>query len=214
MTKDELKNIIRECITEIKQEKDIHNIIKESLKPMTIEKEHSLVAKMAKLADAIKSVNKDATMNLDDAKRYNVCDCNPHHFRIYPMTDDNFTVTHFKNNTDRTKKFNLTFEELKKFVIETLKENKADFGQEKWEKCVVNSEDKESKRGIAKAQEVDKKIENSDDLPTSPMKTVDNIKKQSDHSVKGEKSNYKYPKQMDNNHVIKLTTFKDRSNKK
>jgi hypothetical protein len=173
---------------------------------------------MEELADAAKAVNKDATMHLDDAKRYNICDCDPHHFNIHPINDDNFTVTHFKNKTDRTKKLNLSFEDLKKFVTETLKETKPDFGQEKWEKCVKNSEDKEGKKDLDKPQETEEKVEDAiekkDDLPTSPMKTVDKIKKQVDHSVKGEKAEYKYPKQKDKKLVVKPTVFKGRGRQK
>ena len=95
MTNKELKKIISECVAEVKLEKAIRNIIKESLKPMKIKKEHSLEAKMEELAEAVKSANKDARVYLDDAKRYNVCDCDPHHFSIYPVTDDSFNVTHF-----------------------------------------------------------------------------------------------------------------------
>jgi len=218
MTNKELKKLISECVAEIKLEKAIRSIIKESLKPMKIKKEHSLEAKMEELAEAVKSANKDARVYLDDAKRYNVCDCDPHHFSIYPVTDDSFNVTHFKNKTDRTKKLNLSFEDLKKFVTETLKETKPDFGQEKWEKCVKNSEDKEGKKDLDKPQETDEKVEDAvekkDDLPTSPMKSVDKIKKQVDHSVKGEKAEYKYPKQKDKKLVVKPTVFKGRGRQK
>jgi len=215
MTRNEFKKLIGECITELKLEKAIRGIIKESLKPVKVEKEHSLDAKMEELADVVKGVNKEAKVSFDDAKRYNVCNCKPHHFNIQPITDDNFTVTHFKNNTDRTKKLNLTFEDLKKFVVDTLKEKKADFGQQKWDKCVTNSEDKEGKKDLDKPQETNEKtddaVEKKDDFPTAPMKSVEKIKKQSDHSVKGEKVNYKYPKQKDKKLVVKPSVFKGRS---
>ena len=218
MTRNELKKLIGECVAELKLEKAIRGIVKESLKPVKVEKEHSLEAKMEELADAVKGVNKEAKVSLDDSKRYNVCDCKPHHFNIQPITDDNFTVTHFKNNTDRTKKLNLTFEDLKKFVVDTLKEKKADFGQQKWDKCVTNSEDKEGKKDLDKPQETDEKVEDAvekkDDLPTAPMKSVEKIKKQSDHSVKGEKVDYKYPKQKDKKLVVKPSVFKGRGKQK
>ena len=66
------------------------------------------------------------------------------------------------------------------------------------------------KCNITNVELVDKK----DDLPTSPMKTVDSIKKQSDHSVKGEKAEYKYPKQKDKKLVVKPTVFKGRGKQK
>ena len=193
MTRNELKKLISECVAELRLEKAIRNIIKESLKPIKTEKQPSLESKMEELADAVKSANKDAKVTLDDNKRYNVCDCAPHHFNIHPITDDNFAVTH-------------------------LKEKKADFGQQKWDKCVTNSEDKEGKKDLDKPQETDETVEDAvekkDDLPTAPMRTVEKIKRQSDHSVKGEKADYKYPKQKDKKLVVKPSVFKGRGKQK
>jgi cation transport regulator ChaB len=187
------------------------------LDAIKITKQESLAEKMKDLADAVKKVKSDADVALDDAKRYNVCYCNPHHFSIYPMTDDNFTVTYFKDNTDRTKKFNLTFEELKKYVTETLKENVGDYVQKAYNKAAENSKDKESKKEEG-PQETDEKVvdqvEDKKDLPDSQMQSVDKIKKQVDHSVKGEKASYKYPKQTDKKLTVKPKTFKGKSNKK
>ena len=222
MTKNQLRELIRECIAEVKIANAVKKIVNESLKPMKFGKEPSLEAKMEELAEEVAKANKDAKVVYDDNKRYNVCDCDPHYFSIHPMTDDSFDVTYFKNKTDRTKKLNLNFEELKKYVTETLKENGPDFGQKKWEKCVTNSEDKEGKKNLDKPQETDEKVEdaveNKDNLPTAPMKTVEKIKKQVDHSVKDESADgkrnvgkfadYKYPKQKDDKIVIKQKAFK------
>ena len=207
MTKNQLIKLIRECISELKVVKAIKEIVNESLKSMKLSKQPSLEAKMEELAEEVSKANKDAKVVYDDNKRYNVCDCDPHHFSIYPMTDDSFNVTYFKNKTDRTKKFNLNFEELKKYVTETLKENGPDFGQKKWEKCSVNSEDKDGKKNLDKPRETDEKI-----------------KKQVDHSVKDESADgkrnvgkfadYKYPKQKDDKIVIKQKTFKGRGRPK
>lgn len=228
MTKHQLIELIRECISELKVVKAIKEIVNESLKSMKLSKQPSLEAKMEELAEEVSKANKDAKVFYDDNKRYNVCDCDPHHFSIYPMTDDSFNVTYFKNKTDRTKKFNLNFEELKKYVTETLKENGPDFGQKKWEKCSVNSEDKDGKKNLDKPQETNEKVkaavENKDNLPTAPMKTIEKIKKQVDHSVKDESADgkrnvgkfadYKYPKQKDDKIVIKQKTFKGRGRPK
>jgi len=222
MTKKQLRNLIRECISEVKLVNVIKEIVNETLKPMKFSKQPSLEAKMEELAEEVSKANKDAKVVYDDNKRYNVCDCDPHYFSIHPMTDDSFDVTYFKNKTDRTKKFNLNFEELTKYVTETLKENGPDFGQKKWEKCAANSVDKDGKKNLDKPQETDEKVkdavENKDDLPTSPMKSVEKIKKQADHSVKdanadgrrnvGKFVDYKYPKQKDDKIVIKQKQFK------
>ena len=217
MNKEDLKNLIRKCVNEVKLENKLKSLIKESLEAIKITKQDSLAEKMKDLADAVKKIKSDADVTLDDAKRYNVCYCHPHHFSIYPMTDDNFTVTYFKDGSDRTKKFNLTFEELKKYVTETLKENVGDYVQKAYNKAAENSKDKESKKEEG-PQETDEKVvdqvENKKDLPDSKMQSVDKIKKQVDHSLKGEKASYKYPKQTDKKLTVKQKTFKGKSNKK
>ena len=121
MNISEFKKLIKECILEVKVKRSVKNLIKESLKDVKVEKGESLHYKMEELSNDVKKLYKDAEVVLDDAGYYNVCSCNPHHFKIYPMTDDNFTVTYMKDNTDRIKKFNLTFSALKEFITETLK---------------------------------------------------------------------------------------------
>jgi hypothetical protein len=174
---------------------------------------------MEELADEVKKLYKDAEVTLDDGGYYNVCSCNPHHFKIYPMTDDNFTVTYMKDNTDRIKKFNLTFSALKEFITETLKTTVGNYVQKAFNKNVENNKDKESKKQegpehTTKKVEVKDQVEKKEDQPDQPFKTVDKIVKQSDHSVKGEKASYKYPKQTDKKLTVKQKTFKGKSNKK
>lgn len=84
-------------------------------------------------------------------------------------------------------------------------------------KLQKTSKDKESKKEEG-PQETDEKVvdqvENKKDLPDSKMQSVDKIKKQVDHSLKGEKVSYKYPKQTDKKLTVKPKTFKGKSNKK
>ena len=135
------------------------------------------------------------------------------------MTDDNFTVTHMKDNTDRTKKFNLTFSALKEFITETLKTTVGNYVQKAFYKNVENNKDKESKKEegpvhTTKKIEVKDQVEKKEDQPDQPMKTVEKFKKLSEFPVKGEKASYKYPKQTDKKLTVKQKTFKGKSNKK
>jgi len=219
MNKEDLKKLIRECVTQVKLEKKLKSLIKESLDAIKVEKGESLHYKMGELSDDVKKLYKDAEVILDDAGYYNVCSCNPHHFKIYPMTDDNFTVTYMKDNTDRIKKFNLTFSALKEFITETLKTTVGNYVQKAFYKNVENNKDKESKKEegpshTTKKIEVKDQVEKKEDQPDQPFKPVDKIKKQVDHSVKGEKASYKYPKQTDKKLTVKQKTFKGKSNKK
>jgi hypothetical protein len=174
---------------------------------------------MEELADDVKKLYKDAEVVLDDAGYYNVCSCNPHHFKIYPMTDDNFTVTYMKDNTDRIKKFNLTFSALKEFITETLKTTVGNYVQKAFNKNVENNKDKESKKEegpthTTKKVEVKDQVEKKEDQPDQPLKPVEKFKKLSEFPVKGEKASYKYPKQTDKKLTVKQKTFKGKSKKK
>jgi len=219
MNISEFKKLIKDCILVVKVKKSLKDLIKESLKGEKIEKGESLHYKMEELADDVKKLYKDAEVVLDDAGYYNVCSCNPHHFKIYPMTDDNFTVTYMKDNTDRIKKFNLTFSALKEFITETLKTTMGNYVQKAFNKNVENNKDKESKKEegpehTVKKIETKDQVEKKEDQPDQPFRPVDKIKKQVDHSIKGEKASYKYPKQTDKKLTVKQKTFKGKTNKK
>lgn len=219
MNISEFKKLIKECILEVKVKRSVKNLIKESLKDVKVEKGESLHYKMEELSNDVKKLYKDAEVVLDDGGYYNVCSCNPHHFKIYPMTDDNFTVTYMKDNTDRIKKFNLTFSALKEFITETLKTTVGNYVQKAFYKNVENNEDKESKKEegpshTTKKIEVKDEVEKKEDQPDQPMKTVEKFKKLSEFPVKGEKASYKYPKQTDKKLTVKPKTFKGKSNKK
>ena len=219
MNISEFKKLIKECILEVKVKRSVKNLIKESLKDVKVEKGESLHHKMEELADEVKKLYKDAEVVLDDGGYYNVCSCNPHHFKIYPMTDDNFTVTYMKDNTDRIKKFNLTFSALKEFITETLKTTVGNYVQKAFYKNVENNKDKESKKEegpthTTKKIEVKDQVEKKEDQPDQPLRTVEKFKKLSEFPVKGEKASYKYPKQTDKKLTVKQKTFKGKSNKK
>ena len=219
MNISEFKKLIKECILEVKVKRSVKNLIKESLKDVKVEKGESLHHKMEELADEVKKLYKDAEVVLDDGGYYNVCSCNPHHFKIYPMTDDNFTVTYMKDNTDRIKKFNLTFSALKEFITETLKTTVGNYVQKAFYKNVENNKDKESKKEEGPAHttkkiEVKDQVEKKEDQPDQPLRPVEKFKKLSEFPVKGEKVSYKYPKQTDKKLTVKPKTFKGKSNKK
>ena len=219
MNISEFKKLIKECILEVKVKLSVKDLIKESLKDVKIEKGESLHYKMEELSNDVKKLYKDAEVVLDDGGYYNVCSCNPHHFKIYPMTDDNFTVTYMKDNTDRIKKFNLTFSALKEFITETLKTTVGNYVQKAFYKNVENDKDKESKKEQGPAHttkkiEVKDQVEKKEDQPDQPLRPVEKFKKLSEFPVKGEKASYKYPKQTDKKLTVKPKTFKGKSNKK
>ena len=220
MNISEFKKIIKECILEAKLKQNLKSLVKESIEEIKIEKGESLHYKMEELSEEVKKAYKDAEVTLDDAGYYNVCSCDPHHFKIYPMTDDNFTVTYMKDNTDRIKKFNLTFENLKDFIVDTLKSTVGNYVQKAYNKVAVQTKDKDGKTEEGPTHKLGEKVKAEDqvkskeDQPDQPLKSVEKIKKQVDHSVKGEKASYKYPKQTDKKLTVKQKTFKGQSKNK
>jgi cation transport regulator ChaB len=133
------------------------------------------------------------------------------------MYEDRFQMTYIKDGTDRTKKVSVQFEDVKKFVKEVLGKKTNNYVEKAYNKAAENDKDKETKSGDEVVKRVGEKakdmVEKKDDLPDQPLKSVGSIKKQSDHSVKGTKQEYKYPKQKNNKLVVKLPSKKTKSKK-
>ena len=60
MNKEDLKNLIRKCVNEVKLENKFKSLIRESLEAIKVEKGESLHYKMGELADDVKKLYKDA----------------------------------------------------------------------------------------------------------------------------------------------------------
>ena len=100
---------------------------------------------------------------------------------------------------------------LRKFIKETLTSEQDNYVDAAYNKAAENSVDKEKKKNQGdKPQETDEKVvdavEKKEDLPDQPMQDVNikKVEKQSDHSLKGEKAKYKYPKQTDDDLTVKF----------
>ena len=110
----------------------VNKLVKETLEQKYTCAKESWASMIEDLSKEIKK-----PIVLDDAGNYNVCECEPYHISIRPIVHDTFDIQAFHDYSDRTKKLFVKYEDLKKFVTDTLKEKKADFGQQKWDKCVA-----------------------------------------------------------------------------
>jgi len=206
----------------------IKELISESLEEIKYKDEEGLAEIVEDLHKEVKSKYKDATVMFDDSKNITI-DCGiPHYFRIYPQSMDIFHVLYLKDRTDRTKKLNLTTEELKKFVNEKLKSKDLNYVKSEFNKVAGNYKEKDSKaenithhkfikKEVKDIKREDKdyivqQVENKDDLPVNnPYREVGKFKKQSEGSLKGTKADYKYPKQKNKDITItrkKTSKFK------
>jgi len=182
--------------------KTVNRIVRETLEMKYTNAEETWDDMMEKLS---KSIGKP--IECDDAGNYNVCECDPYHISIRPIVNDIFDVQAFKDNTDRTKKLYMKFEDLKEFVKDYLTSKKLNYVDSAYEKCVENNKDKEggdktSDRIAVNGEfkpvktEPAKSMNKEEDDPTQPMKDVGDFKKSIDY--KSEKPTYKIP-ELENN---------------
>lgn len=217
MNKEQLDKLIIECVKERQLKSALKQLVLEAIQEIKAEKKLSCQEMMDELDSEVKKENKELSVTKDDAGYYNICNCPPHMIKLKHMYEDRFNMTYFKDGTDRTRKVSLPFDDVKKFVKDVLSKNTNSYLEKACNKIAENNKDKETKSGDEVINRVGEKskdmVEKKDDLPDQPLKSVESIKKQSDHSVKGTKQEYKYPKQKNNKLVVKLPSKKTKSKK-
>lgn len=185
--------------------------LKQSLKKIIRETiEEKLTEVQKSWAEMMENLSKDIKKPIvcDDAGNYNICECEPHHFSLRPITQDIFDVQYFKDASDRTKKLYLRYEELKKFVKEKLNSKDLNYVDAAYERNVDNSKDKEGGKKADKAADeqnlVDpeknnkvvksikaKNMNDEKDNPDQPMRAVGKFETQVQH--KSPKPSYTPP---------------------
>lgn len=181
----------------------VKKLVKETLEQKYTNSQKSWPDMMEELSKEIKK-----PVVLDDKGNYNVCECEPHHINIRPITHNIFDIQAFKDGTDRIKKLYVKYEDLKKFVKEYLDENDLNYVDSTFSRNVENSKDKEGGKKADKAadeqnlvdpEKNNKVVKNIKaepmnkeiDDPTQPMREVGKYEKQVDH--KSKKPDYKPP---------------------
>jgi len=185
--------------------------LKQSLKKIIRETiEEKLTEVQKSWAEMMENLSKDIKKPIvrDDAGNYNICECEPHHFSLRPITQDIFDVQYFKDASDRTKKLYLRYEELKKFVKQALTSKDLNYVDSAYERNVENSKDKEGGKKADKAADeqnlVDpeknnkvvksikaKNMNDEKDNPDQPMRAVGKFETQVQH--KSPKPSYTPP---------------------
>lgn len=223
---DQLRQLISESIKEVlsqrKQQKKrveetkrlttlLRGLIAEVIEEKTIEFDKTCVQIEEELNRMATGINKTYSVKKNDAGNFELCGCEPYHVHIRPRWNNNFEILAYKDKTDRIKKIGCNYDEVKDFLKSFLTSDKENYLNTAYNKAAENSIDKEKKKNQGdKPQETDEKVvdavEKKEDLPDQPMQDVNvkKIEKQSDHSIKGEKPKYKYPKQTDDNLTVKF----------
>ena len=219
LVKEQLQSVLSERAESQKNRLDerqkvktvLKKIVSEVLEKRKKEFEKTCVEICEELENVVKKINKCYGVSKNDAGDFEMCGCEPHHVFIRPRWNNNFEVLAYKDNTDRTKKIGLSYEDVVEFMKEYLGSEDANYVDKAYNKSAENSVDKEKKKNQGDGpQETDSKVEDAvektEDLPDQPMQDVNlkNVEKQSDHSVKGEKAKYKYPKQSDDELTVKF----------
>lgn len=210
-----LKSALEERKKQVEKQQKVHSALKklvmEVIEEKTVEFEKTCAEMEEELDKEVKKIDKHYSVKKNDAGNFEMCGCEPHHIFIRPRWFNNFEVLAFKDKTDRTKKMGLTYDDVKEFIKTTLSEKEENYVNKAYNKVAKNSVDKEKKKNQGdKPQETDEKVvdavEKKEDLPDQPMQDVNvkKIEKQVDHSVKGEKPKYKYPKQSDDDLTVKF----------
>lgn len=219
LVKEQLQSVLSERAESQKTRLDerkkvkavLKKIVSEVLEKRKKEFEKTCVEICEELDKEVKKINKSYSVSKNDAGNFEMCGCEPHHVFIRPRWNNNFEVLAYKDNTDRTKKIGLSYEDVVEFMKDYLSSEDANYVDEAYNKSAENSVDKEKKKNQGDGpQETDSKVkdavEKTEDLPDQPMQDVNlkKVEKQSDHSVKGEKAKYKYPKQSDDELTVKF----------
>lgn len=176
--------------------KTVNKLVKETLEQKYTNASESFADMMEELAKEIKK-----PVVLDDKGNYNVCECEPHHISIRPITHNIYDIQAFKDGTDRVKKLYVKYEDVKKFVKDYLDENELNYVDSTYSRNVENSKDKEGGKKADKAadeqnlvdpEKNNKVVKNIKaepmnkevDDPTQPMREVGKFERQVDYKSK------------------------------
>lgn len=245
MKSRELRKIIRGSVNEIRQNRDTSTLIegklksklivliKESLEELKNDSKKAIASDMENLQSVVSEYDKNIKIQKSQEGTpgsYEICACDPHYLEIRPKYMGRYDVEYTKDGTDREKKLNFTFEELKDYVKKKLADKSGNYVEKAYTKCVENSVDVTKKddklpstttnpvKNVSNSKNENKdftvdEVKNEDDLPDKPMKEVnlDTLKKLSSYSTSGDKVKYIYPKQSksEKKHVVKGGTGKE-----
>ena len=212
-----LDNLITEVINEERLRVALTKLVTEAIQELKNEHGKTGVNEMIdELNTELRKKNKDFSFEKDDAGNYVFENSPPHKITLKHLYEDRFNLTYFRDNSERTKKLSVKFEDIQKFIKDAFASPATTYTDKAYNKAAANSEDKtENKKdgnikGKNKPTEVkaEEAVKDKKDLPDAPYRPVEKFERQSEHSKKGTKADYKYPKQKDKKLVVKLTSTK------
>lgn len=220
---DQLRTLISEGIQEVLIERKkrldekkkvsgfLKKLVMEVIEEKSAEFEKTCSQIVEELDKEAKKINKSYSVTKNDAGNFELCGCDPYHVHVRPRWNNSFEILAYKDKSDRTKKIGMTYDDVKDFIKSYLTSDKENYVNAAYNKAAENSIDKEKKKNQGdKPQETDEKVVNAvekkEDFPDQPMQDVNlkKVERQSDHSLKGERVKYKFPKQKDDDLTVKF----------
>jgi len=205
MKKIEFRNFVKSIILEVKKEKGSGencylNGEKDKFKKDVDNKESETVHKLlGQIETAVKKIDKNISVILDDHNDIMVKHPGIFSIRVKPKWSGIFDVEAFRNMSDRVYAIGLDVKQVMNFIKVNFVANKKSYVQTAYDKSIGNLKDdsekkaKELPKGNAvKQKEVGDKDKEDDvtdkkDEPDSPMKPVEDVKRQEDHNVEKNK---------------------------
>lgn len=166
MKKAELDNLIKESVREQKIENFLRKLVSESISEIKDEEKVALSDMQDELSDILD--RKNGKTEVIKNKNVMTVEIYPKHsFKIEHMFNDVFNLTYIKDSTDRLKKTNIKFDDLKKLIKTFLDkiENYVESARKK-----VDDNRKYAEGSEKKTPDVEKtKDDQKQDLPYEPV---------------------------------------------
>jgi len=213
MNKDQLRNLIRNLILEVKKEKtekeeapyldkkdgttNYLNGEKSKYKKNVDNKPgHTAHALLAKIEKAVKKIDSIISVELDDHNDITVIFPGVFRIRVRPNWSNNYNVEAFRNMSDRVYAVGLDDKQVLNFIKVNFATQKKSYQQKAYDKSMDNLKDKTEKKAaeLPKTEPVDpievpeKEKEELDHPQDDPMSVAEEPKRQEDHDVEKNKA--------------------------
>lgn len=201
---------------------NLKKLIREEIEEINAEDEKSLEDEIRSILKVLKEHNKNYSVRKNKISgNYEVCGCSPSQIEIRPMSPNSFDVIYMKDGSDRQKKLNLEFKQVKEFVKEVLGSKSENYVTSAFNKAADQVKDVVKKTdGLPDTKQNDIKkigdtkndnkdynepeVKKKEDMPDQPLDDVKEPNKQSAHD-NDSGAKYTFPKQSkdEKKHVIK-----------
>lgn len=240
MNRDQFRNFVKGVILEVKKEKSeqeeapymekkdgttnyLNGEKTKYKKNVDVKPNKTVHALLEKIEKAVKRIDGDISVELDDHNDITVIFAGVFRVRIRPNWSNNYNVEAFRNMTDRVYAIGLDDKQVLNFIKVNFATQKKSYQQKAYDKSMDNMKDKTEKKAaeLPKTEPIDpievpeKEKEESEDDQDDPMSVVEKPKRQEDHGVEKAKNMTKAvkmsKKEVDDSLTIGKNDFGDTS---